>query len=109
MVQSTDGGATWGAPVKVNDDCTTTDQWMPTIAVTPDGLNLGIFYYSREDDPVTNNLLKYHGRMATIAGSTVSFQASSSISDVGSLPEFGRDAHDEEPAVGGRKHFAGHH
>ena len=37
VVQSTDGGATWGAPVRVNDDATTTDQWQPTLAVTPDG------------------------------------------------------------------------
>ncbi len=92
MVMSTDGGATWGAAVKVNDDATTTDQWQPTIAVTPDGLNLGIFYYSREEDAANNNLFKYHGRLATISGATVTFGASSSISDVGSLPEFGRDA-----------------
>src|SRR5262249_43321607 len=33
VAQSTDGGATWGAPVRVNDDATTTDQWQPTLAV----------------------------------------------------------------------------
>src|SRR5262249_43576101 len=38
LVQSTDGGATWSAPILVNDDATTTDQFQPTIAVTPDGL-----------------------------------------------------------------------
>src|SRR5215475_9903013 len=51
VVQSTDGGATCGAPVRVNDDASTTDQWQPTLAVTPDGSNLGIFYYSRQEDP----------------------------------------------------------
>ena len=52
LVQSTDGGVTWGAPLRINDDTTTTDQWQPTLAVTPDGSNLGIFYYSRQEDPV---------------------------------------------------------
>jgi hypothetical protein len=92
MVMSTDGGATWTAPVQVNDDATTTDQWQPTIAVTPDGNNLGIFYYSRQEDVANNNLLKYYGRLGTISGSVVSFTASFAISDVASLPEFGRDA-----------------
>jgi hypothetical protein len=91
LVQSTDGGATWGAPVRVNDDATTTDQWHPTLAVTPDGANLGIFYYSRQEDPVWNNLYKFYGRVARISGSTLTFMPSFAVSDVPSLPEFGRD------------------
>src|SRR5262249_24903111 len=91
VVQSTDGGATWGAPVRVNDDATTTDQWQPTLAVTPDGANLGIFYYSRQEDPVNNNLFKFYGRVASISGATLMFTPSFAISDVASLPEFGRD------------------
>jgi hypothetical protein len=47
---STDGGTTWGPRIKINDDVTTNDQWQPTIAVTPDGSKLGIFYYSRQED-----------------------------------------------------------
>jgi immune inhibitor InhA-like protein len=91
VVQSTDGGATWGAPVRVNDDATTTDQWQPTLAVTPDGANLGVFYYSRQEDPDGNNLFKFYGRTATISGPTLTFTPSFAISDVASLPEFGRD------------------
>jgi hypothetical protein len=91
VVQSTDGGATWGSPVRVNDDATTTDQWQPTLAVTPDGSNLGIFYYSRQEDPDGNNLFKFYGRTATISGPTLTFTPSFAISDVASLPEFGRD------------------
>jgi hypothetical protein len=90
VTQSTDGGATWGAPVRVNDDATTTDQWQPTLAVTPDGANLGIFYYSRQEDPA-NNLFKFYGRTASISGSSLAFAPSFAISDVASLPEFGRD------------------
>jgi hypothetical protein len=92
VAQSTDGGATWGAPIRVNDDATTTDQWQPTLAVTPDGANLGIFYYSRQEDPVDNNLFKFYGRTASLSGSTLNFSPSFAISDVASLPEFGRDS-----------------
>jgi immune inhibitor InhA-like protein len=91
VVQSTDGGGAWGAPVRINDDATTTDQWQPTLAVTPDGANLGIFYYSRQEDPVDNNLFKFYGRTASISGPTLTFTPSFAISDVASIPEFGRD------------------
>jgi hypothetical protein len=91
MVISTNGGATWGAPVKVNDDITTTDQWMPTVAVLPGGDKIGIFYYSRQEDPGSNNLFKYYGRIGNISGSVVTFNPSFAISDIASLPEFGRD------------------
>jgi immune inhibitor InhA-like protein len=91
LAQSTDGGATWEAPIRVNDDATTTDQWQPTLAVTPDGSNLGIFYYSRQEDTVGNNLFKFYGRTAVISGSTLTFTPSFAVSDVASLPEFGRD------------------
>lgn len=91
VVQSTDGGLTWGARVRVNDDATTTDQWQPTLAVTPDGSRLGIFYYSRQEDPVGNNLFKFYGRVADSSGPTLTFKPSFAISEVASLPEFGRD------------------
>src|SRR5262245_22193151 len=91
VAQSTDGGATWGAPVRVNDDANTKGQWQPALAVTTDGANLGIFYYSRQEDP-TNNLFKFYGRVASISGSTLNFSPSFAISDVASLPEFGRDS-----------------
>ena len=92
VVQSTNGGATWGAPIKVNDDATTTDQWQPTLAVTPGGDKLGIFFYSRQEDPTGNNLFKYYGRIADISGATLTFTPSFAVSDTASLPEFGRDA-----------------
>jgi len=91
FVMSTDLGATWSAPVTINDDGTTTDQWQPTIAVTPDGTNLGIFYNTRQEDIAENNLFKYAGRLGSISGSTVTWTPSIVISDVASLPEFGRD------------------
>ena len=91
LVQSTDGGATWSAPVKINDDVTTTDQWQPTITMAPDGSSLGIFYYSRQED-AGNNAFKYYGRTGAISGSMITFLPGFAVSDVPSLPEFGRDS-----------------
>lgn len=62
-VRSLDNGATWSAPVKVNDDLSG-DQFFPTIGVTPDRFMLG--YYSRSQD--ANNLLFHRrSRIGTIA------------------------------------------
>ncbi len=90
FVQSTDGGATWSAPIRVNDDATTTDQWMPTIVVSPAGDRLGVFYYSRQEDPANNNLFKRYGRIASISGGTITFTPSFAVSDTASLHLHGR-------------------
>jgi Bacterial pre-peptidase C-terminal domain len=92
FTQSTNGGVSWSVPVKVNDDATTTDQWQPTLAVSTDGSRVGVYYYSRQEDPANNNLFKYYGRIAAISASTVSFAPSFPVSNVPSLPEFGRDS-----------------
>jgi hypothetical protein len=91
-VVSTNNGATWSAPVRVNDDATTTDQWQPTLVVSNDGQNIGFFYYSRQEDPAGNNLLKYYGRIGSIAGGSITLGPGFAVSDVATLPEFGRDA-----------------
>lgn len=92
LVISSDGGATWSTPVRVNDDATTTDQWQPTIAISPLGDQIGVFYYSRQEDAAENNLFKYYGRLATLGSGQPQFGDSFAVSDVASLPEFGRDA-----------------
>lgn len=99
-VMSTNNGATWGAPVKVNDDATTTDQWQPTVAVSPDGLHIGFFYYSRQEDVVSNNLFKYYGRIGLISGATVTLDPGFAVSNVASLPEFGRDGYINDTYMG---------
>ncbi|HEX9657213.1 MAG TPA: choice-of-anchor D domain-containing protein, partial [Bacteroidota bacterium] len=91
LVVSTNGGTNWSVPAKINDDVTTTDQWQPTIAISPNGSQVGVFYYSRQEDPA-NNLFKFYGRIGSVSGSTVTFDPSFAVSDVASLPEFGRDA-----------------
>jgi len=50
---STDGGASFAPPVRVNDDRTTTDQFMPDLWVAPDG-TLGVLWLDRRNDTATN-------------------------------------------------------
>ncbi|HEU4400738.1 MAG TPA: sialidase family protein, partial [Candidatus Polarisedimenticolia bacterium] len=47
---SRDGGKHWTSPVKVNDDATRSDQFMPWIATHPDGL-LSLAWLDRRLDP----------------------------------------------------------
>mgnify|MGYP003418775103 CR=1 FL=1 len=37
-VRSSDNGATWSVPLKLNTDATTRGQFMPSLAVTPIGI-----------------------------------------------------------------------
>jgi hypothetical protein len=53
LTVSKDGGKTWSAPGRVNDDITTTDQWMPSVAVTAEGV-VGVMFYDRRNDPGAN-------------------------------------------------------
>ena len=50
--RSTDGGVSWGAPVRVNDNRLKdgTDQYMPKVDVAPDG-RVDVIFYDRRDDP----------------------------------------------------------
>src|SRR5207247_1290579 len=71
---STDGGATWRPPVRVNTDATSADQWQPTLAVTPNGRRVGVFWYDRRLGPA-NTLLDYYGRLGTATSDGVAFEA----------------------------------
>jgi hypothetical protein len=55
VVRSTNGGATWSAPVIAADDPFDTDQFMPAVAVAANG-TLGVMYYDRRNDPINNVL-----------------------------------------------------
>jgi hypothetical protein len=80
FVHSEDTGATWSTPVQVNDDTTTHDQFLPAIAVTPDGTRLAIDFYDRRNDPA--NLAAYrYGATATIgAAGKVTFDPNFKVS-----------------------------
>jgi hypothetical protein len=57
LTGSTDGGKTWTAPVRVNDDATTTDQWMPSVAVSDE--TVGVMFYDRRNDPANLSIDVY--------------------------------------------------
>ena len=52
LVKSTDGGASFGAPTRVNRGSSTefTDQYMPAVGVDKNG-DVGVCYYDRRHDP----------------------------------------------------------
>jgi hypothetical protein len=51
MIRSTDGGASWSTPVRVNDDATTNAQWFPWATCNPTTGDLYVIFYDRRDDP----------------------------------------------------------
>lgn len=55
---STDSGATWSAPLRLNDDATQRDQFFPTIVSNPNGI-LTVYWYDRRNDPDNLNFEIY--------------------------------------------------
>lgn len=60
IVKSTDGGATWSAPGRVNSDSigNKKDQWFPWVAVNADGTVVVVFHDRRSD---TTSTVTAHG------------------------------------------------
>jgi subtilisin-like proprotein convertase family protein len=88
--QSTDAGATWSAPLQVNADAGTNDNWMPCIAITPDGSGLFVSWYDRRLD-AANSLIDVFGRNATISGTSVTFGNDYRITDASFPVVIGQD------------------
>src|SRR5207237_2099841 len=51
--RSDDNGATWSAPVRVNDDATTNSQFLPKIALDPTSGKLAVVWYDSRNDSGT--------------------------------------------------------
>jgi hypothetical protein len=88
--QSTNSGATWSASTKLNTDVTTNLNWSPTLAVTPDGTKVGVFWYDRRRDP-SNAKIESWGRIGTISGASVTFGFDFCISNASFPAVFGQD------------------
>jgi hypothetical protein len=69
-ISPSDGSLTLTMPPRVvNDDHTQTDQWDAAIAANPQETELFIGYYSRQEDPTSNSLIKAYGaKVYKIAG-----------------------------------------
>ncbi len=71
LVRSTDGGATWSTPTRVNwDDPTTNDNWMPGITVDGTG-KVWIFWWDSRND-VANIMTDTYAAYSTNGGQTFS-------------------------------------
>jgi len=84
LLRSTDDGATWSSPQRVNADPVGNgrDQFMPQLTVAPDG-TLGIIYMDRSADPA-NKLYVATVASSTDGGATFAYRAVASVpSDVG--------------------------
>jgi hypothetical protein len=84
LSKSTNGGLTWSTPVRVNNDNTTYDQWMPWITVSPLGRITVTFFDSRSDNsPPVNQLTEVWIAQSTNGGQTFE---NLRVSDVAFMP-----------------------
>ncbi|HCA41903.1 MAG TPA: hypothetical protein DEP28_01475 [Bacteroidetes bacterium] len=84
LYRSTNFGASWIGPLRVNDDNTTTDQWLPAISVDKSNGYIYVSWYDSRVDPDSNLMTKVYGAVSTNGG--VSFQPNEPISNVAFNP-----------------------
>lgn len=73
FTKSTTGGASWSAPVALNDDTTATHQFQPTLSVESNGAGgdtVSVSFYDRRDDTASNCLSRVYATQSTDNGST---------------------------------------
>lgn len=81
---SLDRGATWRAPVRVNDDATTNDQFFPWLAVKQNDGTFHAIWGDRRNDPDDHQYEIYY---AGSAGRGNSFRSNMRVTDISSNPE----------------------
>ena len=80
MRTSTDDGATWTAPVRVNDDATTNSQFLPYVALDPTTGTVAVGFHDCRNDngvpgpggtnTIPNDDAEYYGTFSTDGGAT---------------------------------------
>lgn len=68
-IRSTDGGASFSAPLKLNDDPTNTTQLLPAIAAADDGA-LGVKWWDRRNDPINDDLTDVYMTISSDGGAS---------------------------------------
>jgi hypothetical protein len=76
LIRSTDGGATWSTPVRVNNDATTNSQWFPWISCDRVTGDLHVVFYDRLADDPGNSLTTAYVAHSTDGGATGPTRAS---------------------------------
>ncbi len=81
--RSTNGGASWSTPMRLNGDPTNTDQWNPAIAVNANGV-VAVTWYDRRVDTVNNFNYSRFSRISMDGGVTwgADFQIADVVSSV---------------------------
>jgi hypothetical protein len=82
FTRSTDGGLTWSAPARLNDDSTTNDQFFPWMSVSSG--RLSIDWFDRRLDP-SNHLMDVFYTLSVDGGS--SFAPNLRVTSVSSNPD----------------------
>ena len=82
LTWSSNGGQSWSTPLKLNDDATTNDQFMPFVIVAPNG-TVAVSWYDRRLDS-QNLLMDLFMRLSTDGGAT--FGPNIKVTDVSSPP-----------------------
>ena len=75
---SDDNGATWSARIRVNDDATTTSQFLPNISLDQTNGFLAVTWHDARGDTVNDNLTEFWGAASDDGG--VTFLANFKIS-----------------------------
>ncbi|MCS7133960.1 MAG: exo-alpha-sialidase [Candidatus Caldarchaeum sp.] len=83
--KSTDGGATWSRPRKINDDLTTRNQFFPTMTVSPNG-TIHVIWGDMRDDP---DNYRYHIYYTRSGDRGETFLENSRVTDYPSNPAYG--------------------
>jgi len=84
IIRSTDYGITWTSPQRVNDDATTTDQWLPSVSVDNRTGKVFVCWYDSRIDAASNIQTKLYAAVSSNGGT--SFQSNESVSDVNFNP-----------------------
>lgn len=84
LVRSTDFGASWSAPLRVNDDATITDQWLPSVSVDNTTGKVFVCWYDSRIDEASNIQTRLYAAVSSNGG--VSFTGNSNVSDVSFNP-----------------------
>jgi uncharacterized repeat protein (TIGR01451 family) len=88
--QSADGGATWSANQRLNNDAGTNVQTHPAITFMPDGSALASAWQDSRSDPANRKVQRF-GVIGTIAGTVVTFGNNFAVSQPSWTPIFGAD------------------
>jgi len=84
IIRSTDYGITWTSPQRVNDDATTTDQWLPSVSVDNRTGKVFVCWYDSRIDAASNIQTRLYAAVSTNGGT--SFQSNENVSDVSFNP-----------------------